>query len=643
MRRVFDEWKANRNGAKILFRRCGSMLLGFSLLYKALLKWAFVPAGRWLWGKALALTPSHFITNDNIGELLQSPATLLTALVLLLLYAVLAFWEISAILVCAESGYRGERIGFLALWKTSFCKMSRVLRPKNWPVLLVSAVILPFSNLYTASDIISELTVPEYIMEVIRTTPKYNIPFVLLSAALLLLSLRLLYLFNIFIGKNAGFMQAAKESLRLTRGKNVINLINIALWKLRCQILYGFLPFVLLLALRGVSHVLLNDPTNANVLYDYAASNYLAPFLTLVSGCLTTFSLYTYIVALYHRAQGEPAAAAAAPLPDGKKSMGLRWLLPALYTAVASASLLIFLVASAVDDFPALATSLYHPIAVTGHRGYSGVAPENTLPAFDAAIRCGCANYAELDVQQTSDGVVVVTHDSSLLRCTGKAVNVYDIPYAETQKLDAGRYFGAAFAGTKLPTLDEVIALCDGKILLNIEIKNPATSPTLVEETVRIIHAHDFAKQCVITSLDYPSLEKVKALDSSIQTGYILAVGLGCYYDLPAADFFSVASNFVSANMVDDIHARGKTVHVWTIDDEDDADEMIAAGVDNIITGDPVLVHDAIHDYAPDLDDFIQSLSGFDADLDDSLDGSFDGSPGDDAAATDLDALVEEA
>ena len=318
MKRFFIEWNANRRGAKALYHRCGSMLLGFILLYKALMKWAFTPAGRWLWGKALTLTPSHFITSNNIGELLHSPATLFSAFVLLMLYAVLAFWEISAILVCAESGYRGERISFFKLWKASFCKTSRVLQPRNWPILLVSAVILPFSNLYTASDVISELTVPEYIMEVIRATPQYYLAFILLSIALLLLSLQLLYLFNIFIGKQTGFVQAARESLRLTKGRNVGNLVHIFLWKVRCQILYSLVPVVLLIALRSVSHFLLNDPTNANVLYDYAASNYLAPFLSLIADCLTTFSLYTYIVVLYHRAQGDPVATTPAPMTDGK-------------------------------------------------------------------------------------------------------------------------------------------------------------------------------------------------------------------------------------------------------------------------------------------------------------------------------------
>ena len=83
---------------------------------------------------------------------------------------------------------------------------------------------------------------------------------------------------------------------------------------------------------------------------------------------------------------------------------------------------------------------------------------------------------------------------------------------------------------------------------------------------------------------------------------------------MPAADFFSVASNFVNSTMVDAIHQRGKEVHVWTVDNASDVDNMISMNVDNIITGNPVMVRKAIHDYAPNLETFVQNITLFDPD-----------------------------
>ena len=226
---------------------------------------------------------------------------------------------------------------------------------------------------------------------------------------------------------------------------------------------------------------------------------------------------------------------------------------------------------------------------VTAHRGYSTAAPENTLPAFQLAIDHH-SDRAELDVQMTKDGVVMVTHDTSLRRCTGRNANIYDLTFAQVRELDAGRWFSARYAGTQIPTLEEVLDLCKGKIQLNIEIKPNAATPELEAETVRIIREKGFEKDCVITSQSYETLCKVKELDPEIETGYILALGVGTYYDLPAADFFSVESTFITSGMVQQIHLRGKTVSAWTVNRAEDARALLSLGVDDVITDKPEII-----------------------------------------------------
>ena len=205
------------------------------------------------------------------------------------------------------------------------------------------------------------------------------------------------------------------------------------------------------------------------------------------------------------------------------------------------------------------------------------------------SITDGC-EWAELDVQMTRDGVVMVTHDTSLRRCTGRNENIYDLTCNEVRKLDAGHWFGQKYTGAKVPTLEEVLDLCKGKIQLNIEIKPNAATPELEAETVRIIREKGFEKDCVITSQSYETLCKVKELDPEIETGYILALGVGTYYDLPAADFFSVESTFITAGMVQQIHLRGKTISAWTINRQQDAEKLLQLGVDDLITDKPEII-----------------------------------------------------
>lgn len=138
--------------------------------------------------------------------------------------------------------------------------------------------------------------------------------------------------------------------------------------------------------------------------------------------------------------------------------------------------------------------------------------------------------------------------------------------------------------------LEEVLALCKGKTELNIEIKPSTFTPTLEAETVRLIHAYDYGADCVVTSQSYETLCKVKELDPDITTGYILALGVGTYYDLPAADFFSVESTFITAGMVQQIHLRGKTISAWTINRQQDAEKLLQLGVDDLITDKPEII-----------------------------------------------------
>ncbi|MGB1581673.1 MAG: glycerophosphodiester phosphodiesterase, partial [Nevskiales bacterium] len=107
---------------------------------------------------------------------------------------------------------------------------------------------------------------------------------------------------------------------------------------------------------------------------------------------------------------------------------------------------------------------------VIAHRGLSSQYPENTLPAFEAAVACG-ADMIELDVALTSDGRFMVIHDDTLSRTTSTQGFVGHLRSQELQQLDAGRWFNADAAPTPIPSLDEVLDRIGGRIQLNIEVK----------------------------------------------------------------------------------------------------------------------------------------------------------------------------
>ena len=228
---------------------------------------------------------------------------------------------------------------------------------------------------------------------------------------------------------------------------------------------------------------------------------------------------------------------------------------------------------------------LDHPVAVTAHRGSSMHAPENTLSAIRQAMEDG-ADYAEIDVQETADGEIVLLHDTDLRRVAGVDKKIWQLTYAEIKPLDAGSWFAPKFKGEHIPTLAEALEVSGNKIKLNIELKFNGHEKQLVESVVKIVRNHNFGPRCVITSLNYSELRKVKKQDTSLKTGFIIARSIG---DMFRADteVLILSSRIVNADVIAAARKRQKEVHVWTVNQPAAMNYFINLGVDNIITDYP--------------------------------------------------------
>ena len=237
-------------------------------------------------------------------------------------------------------------------------------------------------------------------------------------------------------------------------------------------------------------------------------------------------------------------------------------------------------------------TTLSHLAAdteITAHRGGAWKAPENTISALQYTIDSG-ADYAEIDVQETKDGELILLHDDSLKRTAGVKKNVWDMTLKQVEQLDAGASFHKKFRGEKIPEFTEALKFCKGRLDLNIEIKYNGKNKGIVNKVVRAIKENHFEDHCVVTSMNYQFLKQIKKTAPEIRTGYIMTMTYGGVQGMEAADFFSVKHTYVDEKFVTQAHALGKEVHVWTVNYKGDAKRMLDMGVDNIITDDPIMV-----------------------------------------------------
>ena len=227
-------------------------------------------------------------------------------------------------------------------------------------------------------------------------------------------------------------------------------------------------------------------------------------------------------------------------------------------------------------------------VEITGHRGSKVKAPENTLSAVRQAIAEG-ADYAEIDVQTTADGVVVLFHDADFRRVASISRRLRDLNYEELKDIDVGSWFAPQFSGERIPTLQEAIDLARGRIKLNIEIKFTWPDPTLTGKVANIIRQKDFVSNCVVSSLNFESVTEIKRIFPELTAGFIVFKVAG---NLPRmeADFMSINAARAAPRLVRRLHRHGRGVHVWTVNDFNNVISMIEVGVDNIITDYPANV-----------------------------------------------------
>ncbi len=229
-------------------------------------------------------------------------------------------------------------------------------------------------------------------------------------------------------------------------------------------------------------------------------------------------------------------------------------------------------------------------VKITAHRGDSVHAPENSLEAFEKAIENG-ADVIELDVRETKDGEIVVMHDENVKRVCGVDKKIGKMTYEEIQELNlATKYKGKnkdEYDFVRVPTLREAIELVGDRAEMNIELKPAKTDKGMERKVADIVKEYDYYHNCVVASLTYKSIKKIKRYDPEIKTIYVMSVAMGDFYGLEYVDGFSIKHRFINNDLVRNAHKAGKDVYAWTIDDKSDLENMMLLDVDCIITDDP--------------------------------------------------------
>ncbi|MBS1953210.1 MAG: glycerophosphodiester phosphodiesterase [Cyanobacteria bacterium SZAS-4] len=250
---------------------------------------------------------------------------------------------------------------------------------------------------------------------------------------------------------------------------------------------------------------------------------------------------------------------------------------------------------------------------VVAHRGGRVWAPENTLAAFRKSVELG-ADGIELDIHRCKTGELIVIHDEEVDRTTDGTGFVKDMtltqlrelsagakwaPASQLRKLSNGITYSSEFKKEKLPLLTEVFDLVNGKLLINIEIKNaPIDYPGIEDDLIVLLKKYPHPDKIMVSSFDHDVIhrfhEKAPQYKCAILSDCILS-DVGSYAKAVGADSWNPGFGDFRGDAAQRAHAAGLKVNVWTVNSPADWKSAMAMPVDGIITDDPEGLQKFLH------------------------------------------------
>ena len=571
------------------FRRSWRPLVATDLAYKTVAFVVLTPLSAWLLQWLIRFSGQQALSDQDILFFFLRPAGWLTLIVAGGIIVGIVAMELAALMVIGFGGAQGHEVGVVEALSATFRRATDVLRVTARMIGLILLVAAPFLLvvgaayllLLTEHDINYYLTFkpPQFWMSVGIAVVVVGV----LSVVLLRMVSGWLYAVPLLLFERVAPRRALAESSQRTSGHRWWIGRWILGWVLFSLVLsavvtgpIGFLGRLLVPRFTGSLTLLVPVLGFITVLWGFA---------NLIVSVVVTAIFGLLLVRLY-RERGD-LGQAKLPISEADSLIGARARLRFTRGRVIGAALVAVAVAAIVGGLVLSKVSFEDDTEIMAHRGASGAAPENTLAAIERAIADG-ADFVEIDVQETLDGVVVVAHDSDFMKVANDSTKIWESNLADLQVLDIGSWFGPEFSDQRVPTLAEVLDLCKGRVRVNIELKYYGHDERLEERVVELVEERDMASDVVVMSLKLEGVEKVQAMRPDWTVGLLSAVVLG---DLTRVDvdFLAVSSKLATTYFIRSAHGAGKEVYVWTVNDVIGMSTYLSRGVDSLITDEPAL------------------------------------------------------
>lgn len=583
--------------------------IGFEGIYKGVTSFLIVPFMFMILNYFIHNNGFSAITNKQILNFGMSKQGMMAMLIMGAVSFFVVFIEQIGLVIISYQSHFNKKISTKDTFIYSIKNIPAIMSLGSVQILLYLLFIIPFSNLGIRSNFIKNIQIPKFIEDTLFKSLNGSLLIIFITLIVTYFVVTWIFALHCTILEKKSFSDSIKKSKNLVKGYFFKILFTIFL----LNVLVGIITFIIVIIYVSILIMIIQLIDNNFIVIPLVAfisviSTGVSVFISLIMAPLNTLMITCFYFEIRSIKENDELW----PI-DIEESSFENSFEKILYKNRKNLILLssIIVAVSTINISYEIYDSLNekYNIQITAHRGSSIKAPENSLSAIKYAIK-DKADYAEIDVQETKDGKIVLLHDKSIKRVTGIDKNIWEVDYEQLKNLDAGSWYSDEFKGEKIPLLEDIIKVSKNKIKLNIEIKTNGHENNLAENVVKIIEKNNLEDKCVVTSITYNALEQVEKLNPQIKTGYIVYMAVGDISELDV-DFYSMESSRVTPKIIKNIHNKNKHIHVWTVNTDEDIEKFNTLKVDNIITDYPERVRKIIYKTSKDdknLDKILNSI-----------------------------------
>jgi glycerophosphoryl diester phosphodiesterase len=560
------------------FKKNAKQIILFELIFNAILVGTTYLLSKLIFTLSLKVNHIEYISNETFWPWLRSPITIIILFSAFTIWLFLSIIEIAAMI---RNFNTSKKLNCWQMFYLGYIDAKKIFDVKSTKLTWYLTVIIPAMGALGAFNINKSVYIPEYIETYINSRPILLTLNIIFLIVLYFYSIKWIFIVFYFLLKKNDLKYATNE-YRKKMKKDILHVvIGRLLITIYILLLFAIVTFLALGIIILFCKIFLSTTNGYNV--SLQACYWLPYIITFIAQFISVPLTISYISIVFNKKnklfRRLKDAFILKKLSFNKKLVSIF----AIILAVIINSLVIY--SSGLEKYQAFRKPDNIP-AITAHRGASIAAPENTIAAFDEAIS-EKSDWIELDVHETKDGVLIISHDANLKRITGKKAYVYNLNYNEIEKLNI--ITNINYPNTKIPTLEDVFKECQGKVKINIELKPTGHEKSYVDKVLDLINQYNIKGDIEIASMNLNVLKEVKERDPDITIIYNMTIANGDISKLDFIDVYSVEESYITDDLINKVHKANKKIYAWTVNDANTIRKLADMGVDNIITDNPLL------------------------------------------------------